>query len=322
MRHSHDNPDAVVLLPPVRGRLRDRRLLRWLSQGRLEPLPVPVDRFAQLLRSLGRELPTEGLAALRMWGQSGDRPDAWIAAADPVYMEPRLDRLFLRVPGPGDVSVPELQSLFDVLQGNLGDDGSLGFVRLGDCGYIRSEQPMVTSVVPATSLDGRNPRDWMPPAEVAADTLKLVSEIEMTLHGQPVNVERVSHGQPPVNSLWIWGGGFAPAQSRVPVPPLFADEPLLRGYWDSVAGEVDGWPGTIEACLDASPAGFVASISPGPGGDVALDAELAVLRGAVRSGGLRRVVLIAADGLRATLHRGDRIRVWRRIAPLLERAAA
>jgi len=317
----HDNPDAVVLLPPVRGRLRDRRLLRWLSQGRLEDVRAPVDRLAEVLRLLGRDNPSEGLAALRMWGQTGDRPGTWIAAADPVYMEPQIDRLFLHVVGPGDVSKSELRRLFDALQATLGSDGSLGFARLGSCGYIRSEQPMVTSAASAASLDRQNPDGALPSADAAAATLNLISEIEMTLHEQPVNAERQSRGQPPVNSLWIWGGGYAPQQSRVPIPPLYSDEPLLRGYWESVSGKAGAWPGTIAACLDAAPAGFVASASPGQGGDTTLDSDLAALRDALHAGRLKRVVLISADGLRATLRRSDRFRVWRRIAPLLGEAA-
>jgi hypothetical protein len=318
----HDNPDAVVLLPPVRGRLRDRRLLRWLSQGLLEELPAPLDLLAEVLQLLGRDYPPEGLAALRMWGQTGDRPGTWIAAADPVYMEPQIDRLFMHVLGPGSVSKAELRRLFDALQATLGGDGSLGFARLGSCGYIRSEQPMVTSAVPAVLLDGQNPDGALPSADAAPETLNLVSEIEMTLHEQPVNAERQSRGQPPVNSLWIWGGGYAPQQRREPLPPLYSDEPLLRGYWESFSGKTGGWPGTIAACLDAAPAGFVASALHGQDGGTELDSELAALRDALQSGRLKHIVLISADGLRATLRRSDRFRVWRRIAPLLKGPAA
>jgi len=71
---------AVVLLPPLRGRLGDHKLLRWLSQSQLEQVPVPVDPLAQVLGALGLERPVEGLAALRMWGQTGDRPGTWVAA--------------------------------------------------------------------------------------------------------------------------------------------------------------------------------------------------------------------------------------------------
>lgn len=317
-----DSSDAVVILPPVRGRLRDGPLLRSLSRGQLEEVPTPLEPLAEVLREFGHERLGEGLAALRMWGQTGDRPGAWVAAADPVYMEPRLDRLFLHVLGPDDVSKTELRRLFDGLQDTLGKDGALGFALLGNCGYIRSEHPMVTAQVPAACLDGENPQGAMPPAESAAGTLNLVSEIEMTLHSQPVNAERLSRGKPPVNSLWIWGGGVAPEHGATRVPPLFADEPLLRGYWESVGGRNENWPGSAGACLDATSGGFVGVIPSGRAQAPELEAELLTLCDALRSGRLGRMVLISADGVRLTLGRFDRLRFWRRVARALEAPSA
>ena len=311
-----------MLLPPVRGQLCDRSLLRWLSRGRLEEVRAPVDPLAEVQRAIGGDYPGEGVAALRMWGQTGERPRTWVAAADPVYMEPRLDRLFLHLLGAADVSGPELGRLFAALQDTLGGEGALGFAQIGGCGYIRSERPMVTPRVPAAALDGRSPGGALPPAEVAADTLNLISEIEMTLHGQPLNAERIANGRPPVNSLWIWGGGYAPAQSMRDVPPLFGGEPLLRGYWASVGATAAPWPGTIAACLDATPGGFVAAVPAADDAGTALDPELAVLRGALQRGRLDSAMLVAADGIRVTLRGSDRYRVWRRIAGLLEEPSA
>ena len=315
---SYDNSAAVVLLPPVRGRLGDRKLLRWLSQAQLEQVREPENLLAQVLGVLGREPPIEGLAALRMWGQTGDRPGTWIAAADPVYMEPRLDRLFLHVLGPEDISRSEMRGLFDGLQETLGTDGALGFARLGSFGYVRATQPIVTAAIPPALVDGRNPDQSLPSSDTAADTLKLISEIEMTLHGHPVNAERMACGQPPVNSLWIWGGGYAPERSSVRVPPLFADDSTLRGYWESVNGSAEAWPGTIDACLDACANGFVAVMPADSRDSAELQTGLLAVREALRSGRLRHAVLVSADGIRATLRRSDRLRVWRRTSALLE----
>jgi hypothetical protein len=319
---SYDNSAAVVLLPPVRGRLGDRKLLRWLSQAQLEQVREPENLLAQVLGVLGREPPIEGLAALRMWGQTGDRPGTWIAAADPVYMEPRLDRLFLHVLGPEDISRSEMRGLFDGLQETLGTDGALGFARLGSFGYVRATQPIVTAAIPPALVDGRNPDQSLPSSDTAADTLKLISEIEMTLHGHPVNAERMACGQPPVNSLWIWGGGYAPERSSVRVPPLFADDSTLRGYWESVDGSAEAWPGTIDACLDACANGFVAVMPADSRDSAELQTGLLAVREALRSGRLRHAVLVSADGIRATLRRSDRLRVWRRTSALLEGRSA
>jgi hypothetical protein len=269
---SYDNSAAVVLLPPVRGRLGDRKLLRWLSQAQLEQVPAPENLLAQVLGALGREQPIEGLAALRMWGQTGDRPGTWIAAADPVYMEPRLDRLFLHVLDTEDVSRSEMQRLFDGLQETLGTDGALGFARLGRFGYVRATQPIVTAAIPPALVDGRNPEQSLPSSDTAADTLRLIS--------------------------------------------------TLRGYWESVDGSAKAWPGTIDACLDACANGFVAAVPAGSRDSAELQTGLLAIRDALRSGRLCHAVLVSADGIRATLRRSDRLRVWRRTSALLEGQSA
>jgi hypothetical protein len=310
------------MLPPVRGRLADRSLIRWLSRGTLDAVATPVDAIAEVLRALGRAMPADGLAALRLWGQTGERPTSWVAAADPVCMEPRLDSLFLHALGPGDVTRPELQRLLDGLQESLGGDGEIGFARVDDCAYICSRQALVTAALPAARVDGENPDGHLPSGRDAAATLHLVSEIEMTLHEQPVNAERVARGRAPVNSLWLWGGGFAPAANTVPVPPLFGDEPMLRGYWESSGGIGRDWPGSVGACLDTAEGGFVAVVPPAALPPYDLGATLDTLRAALHGGRLGCVHLIAADGVRARLRAADRFRVWRRTAKLLEAATS
>ena len=309
------------MLPPVRGRLADRSLIRWISRGTLETVREPVHALAEVLRALGRKPPVEGLAALRLWGQTGERPTSWIAAADPVCMEPRLDRLFLHALAPGDVSRSELQRLLDALQDSLGDAGAIGFARLGDCAYIRSEQVLVVASAPAARLNGQNPDGHLPSGNDAAATLNLVSEIEMALHEQPVNAERLARGLPPVNSLWLWGGGVAPEKSSEPMPPLFGDEPTLLGYWESVSGVTRAWPGSVSACLDTSDSGFVAVVPPAITPDD-LGTSLDTLREALHAGRLDQVRLIAADGVCVTLRAADRFRVWRRTASVLEDPAS
>jgi hypothetical protein len=133
-----------------------------------------------------------------------------------------------------------------------------------------------------------------------------------------VNAERQTRGQPPVNALWIWGGGYAPEQSVAAMPTLYADDPLLRGYWHSVDATVQSWPGTIDACLEAGDGDLVAAVPAGTRDSAGLHADLQAVREALRSGRLDRAVLVSADGIRATLRRSDRLRVWRRTSTLFD----
>ena len=83
MTQSYDNPDAIVVLPALRGHLRDAALRRWLSRSAIDVSPAITDRLTMVLGLLGRQAPDQGLGALRMWGQTAERPTVWIAAADP-----------------------------------------------------------------------------------------------------------------------------------------------------------------------------------------------------------------------------------------------
>ena len=69
--------------------------MAWLAQSDLTQETGPKELLARIIQETGLPYPEQGFAALRMWGQTGDRPTTWIAAADPVYLEPRLDHLCL-----------------------------------------------------------------------------------------------------------------------------------------------------------------------------------------------------------------------------------
>ena len=318
MHSSYDNSAALVVLPPVSGgRLQDKSLRAWLARADLMMAPEPRDLLSRITAALGLPYGHEGLAALRMWGQTGDRPTVWIAGADPVYLEPRLDTLYLHALRRDGVPPADLRALFDHLQSTLADDTGFGFARLGASGYLRAEEPIATAAVPAYVIDGQRPGDYLPQGNDVATHRRLQSEVEMALHDHDVNQRRVAAGQHPINSLWFWGGGLAPKRERQPQPPLFSNEPLLLGYWESALADSELWPGSIAACLDSAAGGFVA-VTPRSESDPAFLADsLSELRAAVSSGRLDRLILLFRDGLRADIAASQRFRFWRRDSGLL-----
>lgn len=319
MDPSYDKNSAVVVLPPVRGgRLTQRSLRAWLAQSELSLDAQPRELLQRITAEIGLPYPEEGLAALRMWGQTGDRPTVWIAAADPVYLEPRRDRLYLFALRGTGIPSADLRALFDHLQQTLANDRRFGFARLGSNGYLRAEQPISTAAVPSYVVDQREPGEFLPTGKHTALHRNILGEIEMALHDHEVNVRRVEEGRQPVNSLWLWGGGVAPERTTRPQPPLFADDPLITGYWESATAVSDAWPGSFAACAEASVRGFVAVTPEDDQRSGTLAVYLEELRGLLRTGRVSRLVLLFRDGLRAEVRRSDVLKFWQRDNGLLD----
>jgi len=319
MNASYDKNAAVVVLPPVSGgRLRDASLRTWLARSNLSHEVGPTELLARVIQEIGLPYPDGGFAALRMWGQTGDRPVNWIAAADPIYLEPRLDHLCLHALRRTGVEPAQMRSLIDHLQITLGSDKAFGFTRLGSYGYVSASRPIATASMPAYVVDQQKPDDYLPSGENAAAHRNLLSEIEMALHEHEVNLERESDGQLPVNSLWLWGGGTAPEQITRAQPPLFSDDGLLTGYWYSGTGVAAPWPGSISRCIEQSVAGFVAETPEFDDCATLLVECLNELHEALRSGRLSSLILLFRDGICAEVRRSHSMRVWRRSSHLLE----
>ncbi len=323
MNRSYDKNVALVVLPPVSaGRLQNSSLRTWLAQSDLSYQPEPKELLARVARELGLTYPNTGFAALRMWGQTGDRPTKWIAAADPVYLEPRLDRLCLHALRRVGVPAGELRTLIDYLQATLADEDTFGFMRLGNHCYLSSRTSIATATMPSYVVDQQDPGDFLPTGDDTATHRKLIGEIEMALHDHEVNTRREVEGQSPINSLWLWGGGIAPDQTTRVQPPLFSDDALLSGYWLSATAVVEPWLGTIAACIDGSVAGFVAETPEFDDSPELLEACLLELRAALRSCRLSRITVLFRDGVRADIRRSHALRIWRRDSELLDVGAA
>lgn len=302
-----------MLLPSFAGnRVPDPGLRRWLSRATISLASTRQEPLRRVLDCLQLPYPEDGIAALRLWGQTGDRPGVWIAAADPVYLEPRLDHLCLHALRGEQMPNSDLRQIFDYLQERLAGSDRYGFARIGACGYVRAQKPLPTARDAAWVIDQQPPNEHLPGGAQTSIHHTLLGEVEMALHEHAVNLRRETEGLPPVNSLWLWGGGFAPEPCTEPRPPLFADDPLLQGYWQSKTAVVEDWPGSIAACLEASVAGFVAAPAGAAVEPDGLQACLRELRGALRTGRISKLTLLLEDGHRLELLKSDAWKFWRR----------
>lgn len=267
------------------------------------------------LARLGAPAPVEGLAALRFWGQTGERSGAWMAAADPVHLETRLHSLRLRALRPDELSGSELGVLFDHLQATLGGDKKISLTRLGHCGYLRCVEAVGSAPISAAVLHGLPPDECVPEGSSASAYHQLLSEIQMALHEHDVNNRRAAAGKPEINSLWLWGGGVAPDAESITMPLLIADDPLFRGYWHSCNGDGKDWDGGI----DSKTSNFVAVVPDLPPDDAALAMieGLNRVREMLARGTISSATLLFRDGLSVDINRADAYRFWRGESPLL-----
>ena len=274
-----------------------------------------------VLDLIGAPVPESGLAALRFWGQTGERSGAWMTGADPIHLETRLHSLRMRSLRSDELPLAELRLLFDYLQMMLGSDAEIAFTRIDHHGYLRCKDPIATAPMSASVLHGLPPDEYVPSGETAPAYHQLLSELQMTLHEHEVNQQRVAAGQPEINSLWLWGGGFAPKVEARSLPFLIADDSLFRGYWNSCAGDGSDWNSAFENSVENNSSGFVAVMpeySPDDAAPALIDC-LQRVRRMLKHGSIQSVTLLFRDGLCIDMTRWDMLRFWRRESPLLEK---
>ena len=167
----------------------------------------------------------------------------------------------------------------------------------------------------------------LPTGEGAPALRRLSAEIEMWLHGHGVNDRRARRGDPPVATLWLWGGGAAATSrsvaSREITEAAFGSDAYVRGLWRLAGGETRPMPVDWAAVIGeprAQRALGVVEVAEllhtNPSWNLA-DAVAEIDRrlispslAALRRGELDRLVLLANDRA-LTLRRADRWRLWR-----------
>jgi hypothetical protein len=56
-----------------------------------------------------------------------------------------------------------------------------------------------------------------------------INDVQMILHASPVNRARERRGEPVINSLWLWGGGYIPRVPTACWQGVWSDSTLVTG---------------------------------------------------------------------------------------------
>lgn len=261
-------------------------------------------------------------APVSLLGEGVAAPAGWWLRADPVHLLPDADRLRLL---PADKTDPEVRVvLAKAFNEHFAAEGYYLVAPHAERWYLRSPRPLRIETHALEEALDQYVYDFMPAGPDAGAVRRLMTEAQMIFHA--IAGQHSPRGEPAVNSLWLWGGGELPEERSVPLPPLWSDEPFVRGVWLLTGNDVHALPALVAGCLaQERPDGLALLDSL----DSARSAErrnsaletlerdwCAPLLAALRCGELDEVVLLPGGAERFELTRATARRFWRRSRPL------
>lgn len=165
------------------------------------------------------------VAPLTLTVDGGEPGDAYWLRCDPVHLHIRQNRMYLSNTA-GTPTPAEIAAFTAALNRQFTNDG-LHF-RGGTNGrcYVRCDQHTEIVTRPLHAVIDRDINPHMPTGADSAYWRRVLNEIQMLLHAQLFNAEREVRGQAALNSLWLWGGGYAPRIGSARFTSMWSNDAL------------------------------------------------------------------------------------------------
>jgi hypothetical protein len=319
-------------------------------ETRGDRLPALEALVAKGRRALGRSRDLEAWLLAR-WGVSdgvaapyalladgGEPGDAWWLCAEPCHLRVNLDHLVPMDATLFDLARAEAEALTESLNRHFAAAGLAFFPLRPERWYLRSTATLDGATPPLAAARGH--RLDSPAGRGNARFNALTNEIQMVLHGHAVNEAREDRGAPPINAVWLWGGGRLQRPATRAFARVRSAGPLVAGLAAVSGGAVLPLPDDGARWLQSAPDEGVELIvleqlrAPASYGDAgtwgerlaALERDwFAPLRAALRAGRIGMVTLHAVGNggaLDVETTRQDLRFFWRRAQPLAAYAAA
>jgi len=169
------------------------------------------------------------LGALRLLGEGNEaaRNGQWLCA-DPVHLRFHQERIILADAGAFELDDDEALAIIESLNAEFADIGQF-HAASAKRWYLRLNAAVNHAAAPISAVAGRRVDSELPKGD--STLTRWLNEVQMFLHGHPVNERRQAAGKPAVNSMWLWGGGEMEA-SASPVAKfssIWTDNPLAAG---------------------------------------------------------------------------------------------
>jgi hypothetical protein len=187
------------------------------------------------------------LAPITLAADGGVAGDAYWLRADPVHLRVMRDRIVLADADALSLSRQEADALAAAIGQHFGADLS-PLPLHPQRWYLRYSQAPRLATTPLSVAAGRDIDPLLPQGDDAPRFRAELNELQMLLHEHPVNQERETRGELPVNSLWLWGGGRLPVACATPVP-LYAENAEAQAVGAFCNARVQAPPAHLDARL-------------------------------------------------------------------------
>ena len=256
------------------------------------------------------------------------RGSAWFAT--PAHVIAGLTSLHLDRRSILRLTAEELATLAEDFQRSFGDP-ELALAPTDSGMFLLRGLQNVTATTTEPARAVVNGLEASLPSGSSSSVLKrLGAELEMWLHGHPINEARARRGELPVSTLWIWGGSTevptipsTPRSGAASSDLALGSDPYLAGLWGLQSAKRLPLPDSLPPLAEfpgVERAAVVAEVTPllhaNPRWTVFealtdLDRRFLIPALAqLREGSVTNVVFIANDTA-LHLQRRDRLKIWR-----------
>lgn len=206
----------------------------WLTARAARRRQPALPFETTLARHFGLTAPA--LGALRLLGEDAGETAAaegyWLCA-DPVHLRFHHERIVLADCGAFELAEDEAHAFAAALNAEFADIGRVHvatarhwYLQLNPAGSAFAGASRHVAA-PLSAVAGRRVDNR--PADHDATLTRWLNEVQMFLHGHPLNACREAAGQPPVNSLWLWGGGCLTRPQPDTFTAVWSNHPLAVG---------------------------------------------------------------------------------------------
>jgi hypothetical protein len=148
----------------------------------------------------------------------------------------------------------------------------------------------------------------------------MLTEVQMLLHSQPVNEAREARGEPPLNSVWLWGAGRLPQTASSRFQSVTSADPFPLGLARLAGASARALPAAAAVWLAQAQedARHLVILDTAAGAETLERDWFAPLAAALRAGRVGMLSLHVPDaGFSVETVRGDLRRFWRRAKALV-----